>query len=361
MALKYALIGCGRVSPNHLRAARDNGFDIAAVCDIDDKQPLLAFKNAGFTPEETDGIKIYTSYTELLATEKPQLVSIATPSHLHAEIALAAIESGANVIIEKPVAMSLADADKIIAAAEQTGLKVAACHQNRFNKAVCQLRSAIDDGSLGDISHGSVTIRWSRDRDYYSSADWRGKWKSDGGALMNQCIHGIDLLRWCMGDELVAVSGVTRRRQHPYIEAEDVGVAVLEFASGAVATCEGSVNAYKYDMEEQLTVFGSKGTVKLGGTSANTIDYWCVEGQNDRGGFKENTSNVYGNGHTALFGDMADAIKNNRQPYVDIKAGRRALETVLAIYLASATGKRVELPRDDIASADFKGLFGDTI
>lgn len=357
--MDYALIGCGRVAPSHLKAAKANNFNIIAVCDTDETAFDRVFENAGFTAEETAGIRRYSSADELLRNETPTLISIAVPSGTHAEIALKVIAAGINCIIEKPIAMSLADADMIIELSEKMGVKVAACHQNRFNIAVQEMRAALEAGRFGRLSNAAITVRWSRGEDYYSSADWRGKWASDGGTLMNQCIHGIDLLRWMCGDDIKSVYAVTKRSLHPYIEAEDVGTAVIEFANGTIATVEGTINMPDKDMEEHLTLIGENGAVKLGGTSANAIDYWYFRDnpEDTKEGFHEKTINVYGNGHTSLFEEMALAIEEDRAPYVDARAGRRALETVLAIYRSSATGEKVSLPLQETASADFTGLF----
>lgn len=357
--MRYALIGCGRIAPSHIKAARDNGFAIAAVCDIRGDHIDELFERCGLAPEEAASIRRYADYREMVRAEKPDLVSIALPSLLHAEAALFVIGEGVNVIIEKPIAMSMAEADAIVAAADKTGVTVSACHQNRFNQAVQEMRAALEGGRFGKLSHGAVTVRWSRGQAYYQQADWRGKWASDGGALMNQCIHGIDLLRWMCGDELVSVYGVTRRALHGYIQAEDVGTAVLTFANGVIATVEGTVNLADEDLEEHLSLFGEKGSVKLGGTSANAIDYWHFKDapEESKDGFHEKTLNVYGNGHTSLFRDVADAITEHRPPYVDARAGRRALETVLAIYQSSFTGKPVTLPLGEVASRDFEGFF----
>ena len=357
--MKYALIGCGRVSPNHIKAAKENGFEIAAVCDIRGGNIDDMFARSVLTPEETEGIRRYADYREMVRAERPELVSIALPSLLHAEAALFVINEGVNVIVEKPIAMSMAEANAIVEAADRTGVVVSACHQNRFNKAVQEMRAALEAGRFGTISHGAVTVRWSRDEAYYAQADWRGRWASDGGTLMNQCIHGIDLLRWMCGDELVKVYGVTRRALHPYIEAEDVGTAVLEFADGTIATVEGTVNLADDDLEEHLSLFGENGSIKLGGTSANAIEYWHFKDapEETKDGFHEKTLNVYGNGHTSLFRDVADAVAEGRAPYVDARAGRRALETVLAIYQSSFTGQPVTLPLGNVASKDFEGFF----
>lgn len=357
--MKYALIGCGRIAVNHIKAALNNGLEICAVCDIKPEAMETLLSKYGLEKEEA--IRRYTSYRDLLAAEKPTLMSIATESGIHAEIALACIDAGVNIIIEKPMAMSMADAEEIIRRSEQAGVKVSACHQNRFNVAVRQTRKALEEGRFGQISHGSVHVRWNRNRDYYDQAPWRGTWAQDGGCLMNQCIHGIDLLRWMMGDEVDEIYGVTRQQFHDYLECEDIGMAVVKFKNGAIGTIEGTTNVYPKNLEETLYLFGETGTVKLGGTSTNNIDVWdfadANEADEENRGLQEATSNVYGNGHTSLFADMIEAIEQDRPPYVDAVAGRNALEMILAIYQSAATGKPVKLPLGDVASTDFTGRF----
>lgn len=357
--MKYALIGCGRIATNHIKAALNNNLEIVAVCDLEKShmQSLLSKHSL----EGDNSIRHYADYRQMLAETKPELVSIATESGSHAEIALACIDAGIHVIIEKPMAMSMADADEIIRRSEAKGVKVSACHQNRFNIAVQELRGAIEQGRFGKLSHGSIHVRWNRNEGYYTQAPWRGTWAQDGGALMNQCLHGIDLLRWMLGDDVEEVYGQTRQQFHDYLEAEDVGMAVVKFKNGALGTIEGTTNVYPKNLEETLYVFGQQGTVKLGGTSTNNIDVWDFADENEEDqknkGLVEATSNVYGNGHTSLFADVVDAIKTDRAPYVDAYAGRQALELVLAIYKSQKTGLPVKLPLEDFASTDMRGEF----
>lgn len=357
--MKYALIGCGRIATNHVKAVLNNHLEFAAVCDVipEQMENLLAKHEL----QNDSSIHRYTDYKEMIEQEQPQLVGIATESGVHAEIALYCIDHGVNVIIEKPMAMSIADANEIIRRSEEKGVKVSACHQNRFNVAVQQMRKALEAGRFGKLSHGSIHVRWNRNRDYYDQAKWRGTWAQDGGALMNQCIHGIDLLRWMMGDEVEEVYGVTRQQFHDYLEAEDVGLAVVKFKNGAVGTIEGTTNVYPKNLEETLYLFGEQGTVKIGGTSTNNIDVWrfadAEAADADKQGLREATSNVYGNGHTSLFADMMEAIEQNRKPYVDAVAGRNALEMVLAIYKSQKAGAPVKLPLQDFASTDMAGEF----
>ena len=357
--MKYALIGCGRIAVNHMKAALNNELKIVAVCDVLPEKMESILEKYDLSSDNT--IKKYADYKEMISIEKPELVSIATESGIHAEIALYCIDNNVNVIIEKPMAMSIEDADKIIALAEEKNVKVSACHQNRFNVAIQELRKAVESGRFGKLSHGSIHVRWNRNKGYYDQAPWRGTWEQDGGALMNQCIHGIDLLRWMMGDEIEEIYGVTRQQFHDSLEAEDVGMAVVKFKNGAIWTIEGTTNVYPKNLEETLYIFGENGTVKIGGTSTNNIDVWDFADKAEEDvknkELKEETSNVYGNGHTSLFAYVIDAIKNDRQPYVDAIAGRNALEVVLSIYKSQKTGKSVKLPIENFASTEMVGQF----
>lgn len=357
--MKYALIGCGRIATNHVTAAVNNNLEIVAVCDIvpEKMEEILAKHNLA----DDKSIKRYTDYKQMIEENEIELISIATESGKHAAIALDAIDAGVSVIIEKPMAMNIADAEEIINRAAEKNVKVSACHQNRFNVAIQEVRKAVEGERFGKLSHASINVRWNRNKGYYDQAPWRGTWEEDGGCLMNQCIHGIDLLRWMMGDEVVEVYGATRQQFHDYLEAEDVGVAVVKFKNGAIGTIEGTTNVYPQNLEETLYLFGENGTVKVGGKSTNTIDVWdfkdeTAEDQKNKG-LEEETSNVYGNGHTSLFADVIEAIKEDRAPYVDGVAGRNALEMVLAIYKSQKEGVPVRLPLTDFASTDMRGEF----
>lgn len=356
--MKYAIIGCGRISPNHIEAAKNNQLDFTAMCDI--LPEAMADKSARFNLQ---AVKQYTDYKELLEKEAPELVAIATESGKHAEIALDCIAAGCNVIIEKPIALSIADADAIIAAGEKAGVVVCANHQNRFNKSIQYIRKALESGRFGKLSHGAAHVRWNRGKNYYDQAPWRGTWAQDGGCLMNQCIHNIDLLRWMMGDEVEEVMAYTDQLQHPYLEAEDLGLAIVRFSNGAYGLIEGTTNVYPKNLEETLYLFGEKGTVKAGGTSDNIIEEWdFADGLDDpdfvKATYHENPPNVYGFGHTPLYADVIEAIRDHRPPYIDGRAGKRALEMILAIYKSAAEHRPVKLPLETCSTNDFTGRFG---
>ena len=355
--IKYALIGCGRISPNHIEAAKNNGLNFVAMCDI--VPEIMKEKAEKFN---LDGVKQYTDYKELLKNEKPTLVAIATESGKHAQIALDCIEAGCNLIIEKPIALSIADADAIISKAKEKGVLVCANHQNRFNKSVQYIRKAVEENRFGKLLHGTAHIRWNRGQDYYTQAPWRGTWAQDGGALMNQCIHNIDLLRWMMGNEIDEVFAYTDNLAHSFIEAEDLGIALIKFKNGSYGIVEGTTNVYPKNLEETLYLFGQTGTVKAGGKSVNIIEEWSFADKLDdaeyvKETYHENPPNVYGFGHTPLYADVIDAIKTGRAPYVSGEDGKRALELVLAIYKSAKEGKPVKLPLKDCSTMDFVGRF----
>ncbi|MCI5847549.1 MAG: Gfo/Idh/MocA family oxidoreductase [Clostridiales bacterium] len=361
--MRYGLIGCGRIAPNHIAAVMNNAgaLDLRAVCD-----PVPERMEAVLAPlpeQRRAQVRRYTDYRQMLEKERPELCAVATGSGRHAAVGLDVLRAGSHVIIEKPLALSLADARSLIAEADRRGLKLCACHQNRFNKSIQKIRDAVEQGRFGRMLHGAAHIRWNRGPGYYQQAPWRGTWAQDGGALMNQCIHNIDLLRWMMGDEVTEVMAYTDNLEHDYIQAEDLGLALVRFAGGAYGLIEGTTNVYPHNLEETLYLFGQDGTVKAGGKSVNSIEEWEFrDGLDDpekvKRQFGENPPNVYGYGHTPLYADVIDAIRNDRPPYVDGRAGMRALELVLAIYKSAAEHRPVRLPLQDCATTDFEGRFG---
>ena len=355
--MKYALIGCGRISPNHIEAAKNNHLEFVAMCDIVPK--TMQEKSEWF---DLEAVRKYTDYRELLEKEKPDLVAIATESGKHAAIALDCIAAGCNVIIEKPIALSIADADAIVRAGREAGIVVCANHQNRFNKSVQYMRKALEAGRFGRLSHGAAHVRWNRGKGYYDQAPWRGTWAQAGGCLMNQCIHNIDLLRWFMGDEIDEVMAYTDQLAHPYLEAEDLGMALVKFSNGAYGLIEGTTNVYPKNLEETLYIFGEKGTAKAAGASDNIIEEWRFADEIDdpaevKKRFSENPPNIYGFGHTPLYADVIEAIKAGREPLVNAEAGKRALELVLAIYKSAAEHRPVKLPLKECSTMDFVGRF----
>lgn len=359
--LRYGLIGCGRISPNHIAAVQtnDDTIDLVAVCDVVPERMDTVLTQAGMN---VDCVRKYTDYHAMLRAEELDLVAIATESGSHAQIGLNCIHAGCHVIIEKPIALSISDANQLVEASAEQDVVLCSCHQNRFNKSILKVREAVEQNRFGRLLHGTAHIRWNRGRQYYEQAPWRGTWEQDGGALMNQCLHNIDLLRWMMGDDIEEVFAYTDRMQHQYIEAEDLGLALIKFSNGAYGLIEGTTNVYPKNLEETLYIFGESGTVKVGGKSVNVIEEWAFADQADdpqeiKAKYHENPPNVYGFGHTPLYQDVVQAIREGRRPLVDGEAGKKAVELVLAIYKSALEGKPVRLPLSDFSTLDMRDHF----
>ncbi|MDR1927455.1 MAG: Gfo/Idh/MocA family oxidoreductase [Oscillospiraceae bacterium] len=346
--MRYCLIGCGRVSPEHLRAAQGNGLELAALCDVDLRQVKV---NLGFAASALAAVPLYEDYREMLRAQKPALVAIASPSGLHAQMALDCIEAGAHVIIEKPVAMTVADAEKIEAAARRKRVVVSNNLQNRFNPAVQALRLAVEQGRFGRILNAALHLRWHRGGDYYRQAAWRGTVAHDGGAMMNQGVHGIDLLNWMLGSRPAEITAFTGRLLHN-IEAEDIGMALLRYRHGALASLECMTVMYPAAQEETLQINGTKGSVRLGGKCADVAELWRFEdaapGEEEAvlAQFSSGSGSVYGHGHSLLYADVLAAIAQGRAPLVGVRQGKRAAGIVLAAYESAKTGKPVAFPAD---------------
>jgi predicted dehydrogenase len=354
--MKYSavLIGCGRISFKHIEAFMRNANSIKLIAVCDTVAGRAAEKAAEYQAGMAgSAVGVYTDYQIMLKEKKPDIAVIATESGKHTEIAIHCFDSGCHVICEKPMALSTKDADTMIGAAKKNGKKLSVCFQNRFNPPVQKLRNALEAGRFGRVLHGMVQIRWSRNDTYYAEAPWRGTWEQDGGTLMNQCTHGIDLLQWMLGEDAVRVQAQTRRFLRP-IEAEDFGAAIIEFKSGAVGIIEGTAVVYPANLNETLSVFGEKGTVVIGGLAVNKVETWRFADASIAGDTEEKVLNpaekdpptVYGFGHAAFFRDFIEAIEQNREPLVSGERGKKALEIVLAIYRSQKTGLPVNLPCD---------------
>ncbi|MGH2332327.1 Gfo/Idh/MocA family protein [Thermoanaerobacter mathranii] len=271
--LRFGLIGCGRVSFKHIEAIVNNydNAELVALCDLEiEKAELLKKRYKELLDKKNvkiNNIEVYRDYQELLKRADIDIVSIATYSGTHAEITINALKSGKHVIVEKPMALSIKDADEMIETAKKYNRKLTVCHQNRFNSTVQKLRKALEKNRFGKLVHGVASIRWNRNDEYYKQASWRGTWEQDGGTLMNQGIHNIDLLQWMMGpvERLYAEADTFLRN----IEGEDMGAAVLRFKNGVIGIIEGSACVFPKNLEETLSIFGEKGTVRIGGVAIN--------------------------------------------------------------------------------------------
>ncbi|MDR1604726.1 MAG: Gfo/Idh/MocA family oxidoreductase [Gracilibacteraceae bacterium] len=340
--LGFGVIGCGRIAAKHFEAiAALPAAELNAVCDI----VLERADRAAVT----QGARGYYMYEELLKREDVDIVTIATPSGSHAEIAIAAAKAGKHVLVEKPMALRQEDLDRMIRVCRQEKVKLGVIHQNRFNPPVRALRAALEAGRFGRLTHGQATVRWRRDDAYYAQAPWRGTKAQDGGVLMNQSIHNIDLLQWMLGG-VESVFGYTTTALRP-IEAEDVAVAVLRCPGGVLGVIEAATTLYPGNIEETLNIFGETGSVVVGGLAVNRVETWAFADETGAGAAppagEGEPPDVYGFGHTALFADMIEAVREGRPPAVPGEEGRKAVEIVLAVYRAVETGQPVSLPLRD--------------
>lgn len=338
--LGFGIVGCGRVAPCHADAILScDGAELLAVADIIEER-AMSFANKY-------GADYYTDYHDMLERDDIDVVSICTPSGMHPEIGIDVARAGKHVIVEKPMALTLIEADRLIAECEANKVKLSVVFQNRFNVPVQKLRRALEKGRLGRLTCGNATVRWRREQSYYDADAWRGTYALDGGALMNQAIHTIDLLQWMLGpvEEVFGYTETLLRR----IEAEDIGLAILKFKSGAVGLIEATTTMSPKDLEGSLSIFGESGSVVIGGMAANEITVWELEGTSNKDGVLSEIQaseipNVYGFGHKDVIYDMTVAIREDREPYVNGPEGRKALEIILGIYRSAETGLPMRFP-----------------
>ncbi|MGH7638162.1 MAG: Gfo/Idh/MocA family protein [Gemmatimonadaceae bacterium] len=337
--VKVALVGCGRISRNHFEALHKvEGLELSAVCDsIQDRA-----RDAG----EEQGVKWFASYADMLKSADADAVAICTPSGMHAAQGIAAAKAGKHVITEKPMAITLEQADGLVQACDDADVRLFVVKQNRLNPSVQLLKRAVDKNRFGRIYLANTTVRWNRPQDYYDSASWRGTWEFDGGAFLNQASHYVDLIQWLVGPvESVVAKTATQARK---IEAEDSGVAVLRFRSGALGVIEVNVLTYPRNWEGSITIIGEKGTAKIGGTAVNKIEHWAFAEYDDDDKLVEaaqtNPPSVYGFGHEAYYRNVLSVLQGDAQPETDGRAGRKSLELILGIYESAKTGRDVPLP-----------------
>ena len=355
--MRYALIGCGMISPNHIKAALANDLEIVALCDLVEDNLKKALEL--IPDDKKDGVKLYTDHLKMLENEHPDLVAIALGSGLKRRLSVDCMKAGANVIVEKPIALSLEDADVMIKTAEECGVKLIVNHQLRFGTTVRALKAESKSGNFGKLLHGTVQVRRNRNKAYCDAGKWRGTWANDGGTLMNQCIHYTDLLQWIMGCDVEEVFAYTDRMIHPYIEAEDLGLAVLKFRDGSYATIEGTVNIYPKNLSDSMAIFGEAGTVSLKGKALDEVEAWnFAEGPQSRDeAIMEFGIENMGSGHAPLYKYAIGVINGEPDELCPATDSRKAIELILAIYLSAAKGEPVKLPLNNISTEDFVGRF----
>jgi len=340
--IRFALAGCGRISANHLAAIEKHAdrAQLVAVCDVDQKALDAAVAKTG--------AKGYTHLDKLLAESKADIVVLATPSGLHAEQAVAIAQSGRHVMTEKPMATRWQDGKRMVAACDSARVRLFVVKQNRHNTTLQLLKRAVDHGRFGRIYMVSINVFWTRPQSYYDGAAWRGTWEFDGGALMNQASHYIDLLDWMIGPiESVQAYTATLARD---IEVEDTGVMSVRWRSGALGTVSVTMLAYPKNIEGSITILGEKGTARVGGVAVNEIQHWeFAEPHPDDEKVKNasyKTASVYGFGHPLYYDNVIKVMRGETAPETDGREGLKTLEVLIATYLSARDGRRVALPLD---------------
>jgi UDP-N-acetyl-2-amino-2-deoxyglucuronate dehydrogenase len=338
--VRLALVGCGRISFSHLGAINKHAESVELV-DICDENANVLEQAVGHS--RAIG---HRSLTEMLKTSKADLVILATPSGLHPEQAILVAQSGRHVMTEKPMATKWSDGLRMVKACEDANVQLFVVKQNRRNATLQLLKKAIEQGRFGKIYSVAVNVFWTRPQEYYDSAKWRGTWEFDGGALMNQASHYIDLLDWLMGPvESVMAYTATLARD---IEVEDSGVVALRWGSGALGTVNVSMLTYPKNMEGSITILGEKGTVRVGGVAVNEIQTWEFSEPRVEDAGIENasyqTTSVYGYGHELYYDNVIKTLRGEAVPETDGREGLKTLELLIAMYLSARDGKRVALP-----------------
>ena len=335
LSMHSALIGCGRVSENHLAAITGSPFShLVAVCDVD--------PNKAQEKGEKNHVPFYTDYHKMMhAHPEIEIVHIATPTGYHARHVIDLAQHGRHIIVEKPMALTVADCDAMIKACSKNNCRLFVVKQNRFNPAVLAARSALEEGRFGKMVLGTVRVRWHRTQKYYEQDNWHGTWELDGGVMSQQASHHLDLLQWFMGpiDTMQCISATTLLD----IEVEDTAVATFRFKSGALGAFEATVASRPEDLEGSLNLLGENGSVILGGFAVNKIVYWKFENPlpEDEATIKEfsvDVPNVYGLGHTPYLNNVIEAITQNKPGLVEGSEGKKNIQILTALYESAATG-----------------------
>ncbi|HZS63049.1 MAG TPA: Gfo/Idh/MocA family oxidoreductase [Xanthobacteraceae bacterium] len=341
--LGFALVGCGRIAQRYsdiFASGRLPNARLAAVCDV---KPERAEKLA-----QRHGVPAFGDFHRMMEERRNEIdvVCILTESGYHAKHAVELAAYGKPLVVEKPMALTLEDADRMIAACDSGGVKLFIVKQNRYNLPVRKLREALDEGRFGKLVMGTTRVRWCRRQDYYDQDSWRGTWALDGGVFANQASHHVDLLQWCLGQPTsVFARGKTALAK---IQTEDTGAAIITFANGALGVIEATTATRPSDLEGSLSILGEKGAVEIGGFAANEMRHWQFQEKLPSDAevvarFRENPPNVYGFGHIAYLEHVIDAVTNGAPSLVDGLEGRKSLELVTAIYESMATGMPVTI------------------
>ena len=334
----FAIIGCGRIAIQHAESIKSvSGLNLVAVSDINKKRAQEFSKKYNVQ---------YLTNEEIYENKDINIVAICTPNNTHPEIGIKLANAKKHIVCEKPLAISIKKADELIKKCKEKKVKLFAVKQVRFNPAVQALKKNIKN--LGKIYSASLVIRWTRPQEYFDNDEWRGTKKLDGGTLINQGIHYLDVLLWCLGpiESIIAKKDTLAHK----IEIEDIALAVFKFRSGALGTLEFTINTYPKNMECSLTVLGENGTVKIGGTAMNEVVHWDVKGV-PRPEIESIQGNVYDKGlyqgscpnHKLVYQNIINYMNGKEDIIADGEEARKSLELVEAIYRSADHNKEIKL------------------
>lgn len=352
--LSFALIGCGSVAAKHVAAiAACPDAKLAAVCDVSpermDRMAALWRSARG----ENEDISRFTDYRRLLADPSLDVAVIATISGLHAPIALEALKAGKHVVLEKPIALSLDDADEMIRLATGRGLHVQVCHQLRYRPLMRKIHALVTGGALGNILAASVKLRIYRPPSYYDTSGWRGTWEHDGGMLLNQGIHAVDLLQWFLGSPVRVYGEIFSRSSSK--ETEDAAAGILTFPGGARAMIEANSVTLLGNLEQSLFLLGDKGVISLGGTDWNRLERWYIEGRPHAEEEAKELLQVRGEERLRMYQALIRSCRGHGDAeLIRLPEARNALEIVFALYLSACTGNVQHLPLAGFSTLQMK-------
>ncbi|MED5619479.1 Gfo/Idh/MocA family protein [Ideonella sp. BN130291] len=338
--IRFALVGCGRISANHVAALakHEQRAELVAVCD---NRPAALEAAVAKT-----GAAGFASLDALLAESDADIVVLATPSGLHPRQAIKVAQAGRHVLTEKPMATKFDEGMQMVRACRDAGVKLFVVKQNRLNSTMQLLKGAIEQQRFGRIFMVNVNVFWTRPQSYYDDAPWRGRWDLDGGAFMNQASHYVDMVDWLVGpvDNVHAYTATLARN----IEAEDTGVMSLRLRSGGLASINVTMLTHNKNLEGSIVVLGENGTVRVGGVAVNRIDHWefADKRPEDAQVMDANyaPTSVYGFGHPLYYDNVIRTMQGEADAAVDGYEGLRSLEVIIAAYRSARDGVRVGLP-----------------
>lgn len=352
MVVQFGLIGCGYISKKHIKAlAESEGARLAAVSDLNIERMEEAKAYYKTWSKRNPSPKSYEDYHDMLWNPEIDAVIISTFSGLHAEMARVALEHGKHVVLEKPMALSIRESNQLINLAKNRKKELMICHQLRFKPVIQKLKKTIEEGKIGSPYLGVASIRINRPPAYYSAAAWRGKWESDGGMLINQGIHLIDLLQWLLGD-VKTVYGETGQGQKQTKQTEDVALGILSFQNGAKGIVEANIVTQPNNLGYSLSIFGDKGTISIEGPSLNKITRWYVDGEETD---MEELNSLLNDGqeHIDMYKNFIEAVSSkDSHVLVDGLEGKKALDIIFALYQSELTKQVIHFPLKSFTTKD---------